>query len=224
LNEKKSNKCDICGSENLEILKVSRGTHENKSIVFPGIYKYEELGKEVQYKSELEFEESKKEWLSISRGISTAELLVDVDLIIHIIPEDQNLLEHIKNSFLSPVEYPSLGRREDIAVIEEVKEVEVIEKELSEDTGLLTKDWTAYIPLKYIEDESVVIAGRHEVINKGTRYKLAKNYELINYGTKKAPKIFRKWKKVDVLFSSGVQAVEDEIVTLDTDNNLIFAI
>ena len=78
--------------------------------------------------------------------------------------------------------------------------------------------------MKYIEEESVIIAGRNEVINKGTRYKLTKNYELINYGTKAVPKIFRKWKKVDVLFSSGVKAVEDEIVTLDTDNNLIFAI
>ncbi len=210
----------LCGFEEYKEMKISiQGKYFSK---------VNDLYTRYEFKNGMKYEASRHQLeaggYGISRGISTAELLVDVDLIIHIIPEDQNLLEHIKNSFLFPVEYPSLGRREDLAVIEEVKEVEVIEKELSKDTGLLTEDWTAYIPLKYIEDESVVIAGRNEVINKGTRYKLAKNYELINYGTKAVPKIFRKWKKVDVLFSSGVKAVEDEIVTLDTDNNLIFAI
>ena len=210
----------LCGFEEYKEMKISiQGKYFSK---------VNDLYTRYEFKNGMKYEASRHQLeaggYGISRGISTAELLVDVDLIIHIIPEDQNLLEHIKNSFLSPAEYPSLGRREDLAVIEEVKEVEVIEKELSKDTGLLTEDWTAYIPLKYIEEESVIIAGRNEVINKGTRYKLTKNYELINYGTKAVPKIFRKWKKVDVLFTSGVKAVEDEIVTLDTDNNLIFAI
>ena len=210
----------LCGFEEYKEMKISiQGKYFSK---------VNDLYTRYEFKSGMKYEASRHQLevdgYGISRGISTVELLVDVNLIIHIIPEDQNLLEHIKNSFLCPAEYPSLGRREDLAVIEEVKEVEVIEKELSEDIGLLNKNWTAYIPLEYIENETVVIEGRNEVINKGTRYKLAKNYELINYGTKTVPKIFRKWKKVNVLFSSGVSAVEDEIVTLDTDNNLIFAI
>ena len=209
----------LCGFEEYKEMKISiQGKYFSK---------VNDLYTRYEFKNGMKYEASRHQLeaggYGISRGISTAELLVDVDLIIHIIPEDQNLLEHIKNSFLSPAEYPSLGRREDLAVIEEVKEVEVIEKELLDDIEC-ADEWTAYIPLKYIENKSIVIDGRDEVINKGTRYKLAKNYELINYGTKAVPKIFRKWKKVDVLFSSGVKAVEDEIVTLDTDNNLIFAI
>ncbi len=210
----------LCGFEEYKEMKISiQGKYFSK---------VNDLYTRYEFKSGMKYEASRHQLevdgYGISRGISTVELLVDVNLIIHIIPEDQDLLEHIKNSFLCPVEYPSLGRREDLAVIEEVKEVEVIEKELTKETGLPTEEWTAYVPLEYIENESVVLDEKNEVINTGTKYKLTKNYELINYGTKATPKIFRKWKKIDVVFSSGVYAVEDEIMTLDTDNNLIFAI
>ena len=175
-------------------------------------------------KKNIDFNETKNSYTSISKGISTIELLVDVELLIHIIPEDQSLLEEIKNAFETPKEYPSLGRREDLATILEVKEVEVFEEEL-EDFIDLNRDISAYIPIKYIENESIVLTNRENgVVNSGTRYKLPKNYELINYGSKTAPKIFRKWKKVDVLFTSRINAVEEETIFLDSDRNLIFAI
>ena len=61
--------------------------------------------------------------LGVNRGVATAELLVDVNLIIHIIPENQSeeFLNLIFEAFKYPREYPSLGRREDIVVIDEVK-------------------------------------------------------------------------------------------------------
>ncbi len=61
----------------------------------------------------------------VSRGVSTVELLVDVELLIHIIPKDQRLVKEIEEAFLYPREYPSLGRREDLVVINEVKVVDV---------------------------------------------------------------------------------------------------
>ena len=111
----------LCGFEEYKEMKISiQGKYFSK---------VNDLYTRYEFKNGMKYEASRHQLeaggYGISRGISTAELLVDVDLIIHIIPEDQNLLEHIKNSFLSPAEYPSLGRREDLAVIEEVKEVEV---------------------------------------------------------------------------------------------------
>ncbi|MBF2595555.1 CRISPR-associated protein Cas5, partial [Listeria welshimeri] len=47
----------------------------------------------------------------VSRGISTVELLVDLELLIHIIPEDPALVPVIEKAFKEPIEYPSLGRR-----------------------------------------------------------------------------------------------------------------
>ncbi|MBF4806760.1 MAG: CRISPR-associated protein Cas5, partial [Pseudoleptotrichia goodfellowii] len=71
----------------------------------------------------------------VNRGVATAELLVDVYLTIHIIPEDQSdeSIQKILNAFEKPREYPSLGRREDIVVINKVKEVVIEKKELEED-------------------------------------------------------------------------------------------
>ena len=63
----------------------------------------------------------------ISRGVSNVELLSDVELVIHIVPEDENLVEEIFNAFKTPHEYISLGRREDLVVVDEVKIVEISE-------------------------------------------------------------------------------------------------
>jgi len=56
----------------------------------------------------------------VIKGPAMVELLVDVKLIIHIIPEDQSeeFIGTILKAFKYPKEYPSLGRREDIVLIE----------------------------------------------------------------------------------------------------------
>jgi len=58
--------------------------------------------------------------------------------------------------------------------------------------------------------------------NRGTRYKITKDYELVNYGTNNKPKIFRKWNKVDVLYTTGIGAVGGEVIYKDSDNNIVF--
>ena len=210
----------LCGYDEYKEMKISvQGKYFSK---------VNDLYTRYEFKNGMKYDATRHQLqvgeFGISRGISTIELLVDVELLIHIIPEDQSLLEEIKNAFENPKEYPSLGRREDLATILEVKEVEVFEEEL-EDFIDLNRDISAYIPIKYIENESIVLTNRENgVVNSGTRYKLPKNYELINYGSKTAPKIFRKWKKVDVLFTSRINAVEEETIFLDSDRNLIFAI
>jgi len=222
LNNKDAKVCENCGSHEMEILKISRGTHQYRNIVFPGIDKYPELGSEVKYLSEEEYRDAKENFITVSKGPTTVELLVDVELLIHVIPKDQSLIKEIEQAFLYPREYPSLGRREDLAVIKEVKVVDIFEEELEEDIEL-DSDMAAYVPINLLDNESIILEGADSGIrNRGTRYKITKDYELVNYGTNNKPKIFRKWNKVDVLYTTGIGAVGGEVIYKDSDNNIVF--
>ena len=160
----------------------------------------------------------------INRGVATAELLVDVNLTIHIIPEDQSeeFLNTIFEAFKYPREYPSLGRREDIVLIGDVKIVDVEKKEMEKDLENGEDDF-AYIPLSFVYDEKVEFGNPASGVRIcGTRYELTKNYEPKNIGTKAKPKFIREWKKEEVLYSSNITALEEEIVPVDEDNEIVF--
>ncbi|MBS4534395.1 type I-B CRISPR-associated protein Cas5 [Clostridium sp. D2Q-14] len=186
--------------------------------------KVNDLYTRYEFKNGMRYDEKRHQLkvgdYGVSRGISTVELLTDVELLIHIIPEDQSLIEEIENAFIYPREYPSLGRREDLVTIEEVKVVDILEKELQKDIEL-DERFTAYIPLDMVE-ESIVIGGVDGISSPGTRYRITKDYELVNYGSAKSPKIFRAWNNIDVLYSSKITAVEEESILKDMDNNIIF--
>ncbi|MCR2045104.1 type I-B CRISPR-associated protein Cas5b [Anaerosalibacter massiliensis] len=190
--------------------------------------KVNDLFTRYEFKNGMKYDKSrhqlKVEDFGVSRGVATTELLVDVELLIHIIPKDQSLVQEIEKAFLYPVEYPSLGRREDLLIIKEVKVVDIREEMLNDDIEL-KQDQTAYIPVHMIKDESIKLLGAGNGIrNRGTRYKLTKEYKLVDYGTKRNPKIFRKWNKVDVIYTSGIIAVEDELILIDEDDIVVFAI
>ncbi len=158
----------------------------------------------------------------VSRGVSTVELLTDVELLIHIIPKDQSLLDEIESAFLFPREYPSLGRREDLVKIEEVKIVDIFEEELSRSL-VGVEEYSAYIPIELIESEDIQSKNQEVgVSTSGTRYKINKNYELTNYGTKKSPKVFRDWNKKEVLYASNLVAIRKRKIKLDEDKYLVF--
>lgn len=217
--KKNAKNCSECGSVELEVLKVSRGTHQYRNSVFPGIDKYKELGGEVDYLNEAEYKAKKEKFISVTKNVLTAELLVDVELLIHIIPKDQSLVEEIEKAFLYPREYPSLGRREDLVTIEEVKVVEIFEREL-EKSRPLKEDQLAYIPVNLIKNDSIMVSGSQDGIrSRGTRYKINKNYELKNYGR---DKVIRKWNKIDVLYTSNIIAGSDEILIFDDDGIVVF--
>lgn len=126
-----------------------------------------------------------------TRGISTIELLIDVNLVLHICPDNQDLIEEIYNSFKNPSEYISLGRREDTIVIKSVEIVDIKEREI-EDIETLDKKMHYYIPLEYIKNE--------EVETKATIYNLNKVYK-----KEKIKKDFeiRNWEKVNVAYCTG---------------------
>lgn len=147
-----------------------------------------------------------------TKGIATSELLVDVNLVIHICPEDENLISSIYEAFKKPTEYISLGRREDLISINEVKIVDIQEKEC--DLEVLDNNINYYIPAELIENE--------ELNTKATIYTLNKVYkcEQIRKGVE-----VRNWEKVNVAYCvGGKNTIEDGKVYIDSDNKLVFLI
>lgn len=189
--------------------------------------KVNDLATRYEFKNGMPFDEKrhqlKVEDFGISVGVSTTELLTEVELLIHIVPEDKNKIEEIYHALKYPWEYPSLGRREDIAIFAEVKIVELFKEELEEDEKI--KDgYSMYIPTKYFNKREIILTGATGIGVGGTKYELPKDYKLVNYGTEKVPKIFRKWNKVEVIYSSEITIVEEKEVLLDEERNIVFLI
>ncbi len=115
----------------------------------------------------------------ITSGPSNVELLYDVNLVIHILPKDEKFLTPIFEGMKKPKEYLSLGRREDLLTIVDVKIVELKKQILEEDFKMR---YDAYVPKGMIENENRVSAA--------TVYKLNKKYS-INPKTE-----IRKWDEI----------------------------
>ena len=104
--------------------------------------------------------EDEKIQAGLIKGTGVAELMVDVDLIIHIAPEDESLFDTILNGLKKPSIYPSLGRHEDILRIDKIDSVEL------EDTDEITLENDAYIPLNILEKIDSKISGTVYNLNK----------------------------------------------------------
>ena len=189
--------------------------------------KVNDLATRYEFKNGMTFDATRHQIkvgeFGISMGVSNVELLSEVELLIHIVPEDQSLVEEIYNAFKTPREYISLGRREDLVVIDEVKVVEILEERVRGENLRINRDYKAYIPVQLIEKKRVLIEGEVDTIEyKGTMYNLTKDYALVNYGTTKSPKVFRKWNKVKVHYISNVVASRRREITLDEDRYMVF--
>lgn len=128
------------------------------------------------------------------KGIGYVELMVDVDLIIHVVPEDESLFDTILNRLKNPLIYPALGRHEDILKINDVKTVELEET----DTVSIYND--SYIPLKYFSKEDNIL---------GTVYSLNKEFN------KTTQNSIRTWKN-----SIKVKYVKKRIEPIEFENNV----
>ena len=138
---------------------------------------------------------------------------------------DQSLVDEIYNAFVQPKEYPSLGRREDLATIDQVKVVNLFQKELERQIPAY-KDYSAYIPYAMVQEDNEKVNLTHKiqgVAHPGTRYKLPKNYELVNFGSVKVPKIFRRWNKVEVVYGSAT-ALAEKTFMVDEDDVVAFLV
>lgn len=146
----------------------------------------------------------------ITRGVSTAELLVDVNLIIHVKPKAEELIDVIYDNLINPREYLSLGRREDIVRIDEVEIVDVQKETLKESQTL---QYDAYIPMDIFME--------NKIRTNATIYKINKNYE--RHKIKKDTYV-RRWNKV--LVTHGVmnrnEIASDSELYIDEDGYLVF--
>lgn len=100
------------------------------------------------------------------RGTGVAELIVDVDLIIHVVPEDESLFDTILNRLKYPLIYPALGRHEDILRIDKIDSVEL------EDTKEIELNNDAYIPM------DILNKSRNRGNTAGTIYNLNKVFAI----------------------------------------------
>lgn len=123
--------------------------------------------------------------IGIIRGVSTVELLIDVKLIIHIVPEEAKLIKQIYSSLLLPPEFLSLGRREDLLRIDNVNIVELTEEKVSENNSLL---YDAYIPIDFYKEK---MKG-----SSGSIYPINKVYRLVEL---KKNNFVRQWERVKVI-------------------------
>lgn len=204
---------NICGFEEYKPMDISVQGKSNSKV--------NDLATIYEFKNAMKYEKGRHNVkvgdYGIVRNISTIELLVDVELLIHVIPKDQDLVSKIYNSFKYPREYISLGRREDLVDLSGVEIVEVREEELSDDSPL-RKNYGTYLPLQKIGSKKDYFLGKR-VVNglhgKGTVYTINKNYTLENYGTKKNPKYFRKWEKIKVIYGSKFGFNEDYTLFYD---------
>ena len=148
--------------------------------------------------------EDKNYKTGLIRGTGVAELIVDVDLIIHVIPEDESLFDTILNRLKNPSIYPALGRHEDILRIDKIDSVEL------EDTSEITLKNDAYIPLNILEKIDGDIAG--------TVYNLNKVFS-INEKTK-----IRYWKeKIKVKYVKSGKKIyfdKNEIIKKEKNSDL----
>lgn len=190
--------------------------------------KVNDLFTRYEFRPEMPFDNTRHQiqvkGFGITKGVKTVELLTEVELLIHIIPTNQSLLEKIKDAFLYPIEFPSLGRREDLVIIREVKIVNIFKKKLNKDISII-KNYSAYIPEEmYFKNKIVLDGAAPGIKERGTAFRLNKNYILENFGKNNSKKIFRKWNKVKVLYSSKITALENEIFLIDEDENIVFAL
>lgn len=164
----------------------------------PGFY---EKGR---HSIEVKSKEAKSTGLTL--GPANIELLTNVNLIIHIRPKSEERITEIYNGLKKPKEYLSLGRREDLLIVEEVNIVEVEEKALEKDYKL---EQDAYVPINCIDDE--------DTNDMATRYRLNKTYS-INPKTK-----IRFWsEQVLAKYFSKQSIIYKRTKVLTDGRNLVF--
>lgn len=146
----------------------------------------------------------------MTRGLQHIELLTDVELLLHILPEEGHMAEIIAHGLRYPREYPSLGRREDLLRIDEAAVTGVSLRVLEASRQF---EYSAYMPVEPMREAS---AG-------GTKYRLNKRFNTDGNT--------RKWEQVVTARFTGkgdyfnvdeMDPPELRSVWMDTEGNMVF--
>ncbi|NLL56359.1 MAG: CRISPR-associated protein Cas5 [Clostridiales bacterium] len=125
--------------------------------------------------------------IGITRSLGYAQLMVDVELAIYIVPDNPDELEVIKYGLLNPVRYPALGRHEDILRIDNVEIVTLCKQSDDEEESIpFSMAYDALIPLD-VYDEL-------ELNSLGTIYNMNKVFQIDKAGKETSRKIVERVK------------------------------
>lgn len=202
---------DLCGFTSYHPMRLSiQGTYASSVNDLFTRYEFGKISKGKKYFAVAD-------GMRIGRGIAYTQLLVDVHLIIHIVPENNDDFDTIYNALKYPKYYPSLGRYEDLVQLN-TSIVELADRTLDHDVKVVNG---VYVPKEMLREMS-----RNRIINirnqgiglRGTYYQLHKNYELKT--AKKATT--RKWHNVDAFYVSHFLINARKQATFDTDNDIVF--
>lgn len=105
----------------------------------------------------------------INRGTGYTETLVNVELVLHISPDNEAIVEQIADHLEKPQHFLSLGRHEDLLRVDGVKIVN-LEQGIPSEKGL---KYNAYIPQYYLDALPTM-----QRSPQGTVYKLNKVYNI----------------------------------------------
>ena len=154
----------ICNCQNGEYMPMRlsiQGTSEsiNTDLYTRYFFSPDKCEGDREYFAILNKNENKQ--TGLIRGTGVSELLIDVNLLIHIVPENDDLFDTILNGLKRPSVYPALGRHEDILCID-TDSIKIID---IEETYITNIKYDAYIPLEYFREEDN-ITGTIYLINK----------------------------------------------------------
>ena len=201
-----------CGFENYVPMKVSvAGKYYSSTI---DLFTQYEFGNKAYEKGRHQLAvPSDGKYYGINRGTGHVQLLVDVELLIHILPEEESVIDTIAEGLQNPKIYPSLGRYEDLLRIDEVRVVDLREVDTDEEDVPLQYDM--YIPKaladKIGQDEGLTI--------DGSVYRLNKCFSI----DKKTG--FRQWtERVEAVHISKGRDFENDMVLVDIDGEIKYPV
>lgn len=178
---------------------VSRHWDLARHAEFKPDYSREEYLKNNKYDTVVVSNNKKTGIMKTNRKI---QILDELTHVFHIKVKDETLLEQIKQGLLHPKEYLSLGRREDLLVVESVKIVNV----KKEDLNSYKMKYNTYVPVEYLKNKE----------NIGTVFHINKKYEIDTKSN------LRKW--IDV--ADVVLYTEGDVVAgkyyIDTEKDIVF--
>ncbi|MFN3406449.1 MAG: type I-B CRISPR-associated protein Cas5b [Caldimicrobium sp.] len=124
---------------------------------------------------------------AINHNVFYVNLLVDVNLIIHVSAEE-GILKSLERSLKSPKEFPSLGRWEDIVRIDEVSLVNL--QEIQDEWNGIPIKIPAYVPKNFAIKNNL----------NGITYQLNDYYEIEQENRRGLIYEYRKWKKIEMVY------------------------
>ena len=196
---------NLCGYTNYHPMQLSiQGTYDSTTSNLQTRYEFGVIDKRALSIQIISQNNGEKQVQRIIRGIMHVQLLNNVNLLIHVVPSNQDFAT-IYNALKKPKNYPSLGRYEDLASMQ-VDTTDLKEKQLNEDMSIQNG---FYVPINKV----------NELRLQGVYYNLPKQYEHLtakNYS-------IREWiEKVPTYYVSSLTVNAGQTLMQDDNNNVVF--